>query len=323
MSPKRVVLVTGSPRSGTTIVGTLLGFARGARYLYEPMHAERGMTTVGNWLEVPGTTQFSLELADECIRNVGRLQLILKPVQRAGGNLLSRFVKKHVTGTRTKVSYRLCRLDPFLKTIIWKDPLACFLVERASTIHRIPVIATIRSPLATMASHKRMNWGTRHSEIYDLANRLREIGLVFSTKVSTNPQYAGEAAYGAAMLWHLIYSVLLTWHERGIDFRFVDLDRLVAQPIEVCRELYAFAGLDLGRSEERKIGAIYGAEPASKEGPRHGRVHDMRRSPHSITDYWRKILTHDEIEFCNSLNADLWDRLVCSATLQGRQAALS
>ncbi|MGH6948320.1 MAG: hypothetical protein ACREDZ_13395 [Kiloniellales bacterium] len=324
-SPKRVVLVTGSPRSGTTIVGKLLGFARGTRYLYEPLHAERGVRAVKNWFEIPGTSHFPRDVADDCIRNISRLELDLKPVRKVDGNLLVRFAKRHITGTRTKVTYRLCRLDPFLRTVIWKDPLACFLVEQAATVHRIPVIATVRSPLATMASYKRLSWGTRYNDIYDLAERLREIGFVFSDRISANPRHDGEAAYGAAMFWHLIYSVLLAWHDRGVDFRFVDLDRLVARPIAVSRELYAFAGLDLGQSEERKIGALYGTKSASKDEPSHGRVHDMRRSPKSITDYWRRVLTAAEIDFCRSLNADLWDRLVCVANpqRQNRAKALS
>ena len=45
-SPKRLVLVTGTPRSGTTAVGSILAAAPGARELYEPFNRHVGMVEV-------------------------------------------------------------------------------------------------------------------------------------------------------------------------------------------------------------------------------------------------------------------------------------
>ena len=57
---RRLILVTGVPRSGTTAVGQMLSLAAGAGALHEPFNYHSGLRHIANYFEIPGTVAFGL-----------------------------------------------------------------------------------------------------------------------------------------------------------------------------------------------------------------------------------------------------------------------
>jgi hypothetical protein len=72
--PRKVILVTGSPRSGTTPCGSNLALAPGVRYLFEPFNPNYGIRGISRFYEVPGANDFSMERFDECVRSSGKIR---------------------------------------------------------------------------------------------------------------------------------------------------------------------------------------------------------------------------------------------------------
>ena len=300
MTERHVILVTGTPRSGTTPVGDALAIAAGARTLYEPLNAHVGDRRVQRYFEVPGAGGFSEHTADELARDIARLRLDLRPGLFPEDHGLRRLVKR-VVGSQTLSSYRKCRLDRRLRTVVWKDPFGVFLAERLAVRFGIPVLVTVRPPKAVAASFSRLGWGF---DVRDLIRRLGEHDRY--TPLLTVPDL-GRPAHNAAVLWHVVNDHLLEVSRRVPGVRFVDMDRLVADRTGTLRELYEDLGLEWGPAVEAHLARSSRGDGPSR--PTGGRAHGGRRDPAAVNSYWSDVLSADEACVVDEVNADLWDRL--------------
>ena len=129
---RRLILVTGSPRSGTTAVGDMLSLPLSAGYLHEPFNVTVGIRDVENQFEAVGARSFSAERLDAIMRGIITLRLRWKSGVRPTDRGVRRLVT-HLVGGRARLSFMRCLANPFLKIIIWKDPLAALLVDEMST----------------------------------------------------------------------------------------------------------------------------------------------------------------------------------------------
>jgi hypothetical protein len=139
---------------------------------------------------------------------------------------------------RSRRAYRLCRLDPFLSTVIWKDPIACFASKAA--VDRIPVVVTVRPATAIAASYVRMQW---NSGLQPAMESLAQVGIVFPELMENFGKYLGNRPIEAAMLWQVTYSTLLQWAETRPLIHFVSTQDSIDRPVDTYRSL--FAVLDL------------------------------------------------------------------------------
>lgn len=67
---RRIVLVSGAPRSGTTPVGSLLAMAQGASMLHESMNVETGDRRVTKPFPVPGSDGFAESDLHELVQDI-------------------------------------------------------------------------------------------------------------------------------------------------------------------------------------------------------------------------------------------------------------
>lgn len=301
---RRIILVTGCPRSGTTAVGDYLADAPGAQYLYEPFNYHSGVRRIRRYFEVPGAGGFSASDLDDIVHGIGRLRLDLKdglfPEDAGAKRLL-----KRVTGGRTRMSYWRCRLQPGLRTVIWKDPIAAFAAGEASRRHGIPVVATLRDPLAVAASFKRMGWGFR---VPELAARLREAGLPSPAWPEACRGREAEPAVNGALTWLCVYGALDSFAGQGATLRFVDIADVVARPEATYRALYEWLGLSWTAGVARRIRRGYARRPdPAGELPR--KAHVARRDLSRVNTYGQRMLAAEEAELVRKATADLWARL--------------
>jgi hypothetical protein len=299
------VLVTGTPRSGTTPVGDALAAAPGARTLYEPLNFHVGDRRISRYFEVPGAAGFSDATADALVHDIRALRLRLRPGLFPEDQGLRRLVK-HVTGSRTLATYRQCRLDPALRTIVWKDPFATFLAPRVARDHGIPVVITVRPPAAVAASFKRLSWGF---DTADLVARLGPQGEPYRDLVARVT--ADRPAHNGAVLWHVVNDWLLRSCADIPNMHVVDLEQLVQHRTATLRWLYAELGLTWGPAIERHLRRTAGGDgPAT---PTSGRAHDAKRDPAAVNTYWADVLDPHEVAFVEEINAELWERVQATA----------
>ena len=290
---RKVILLTGCPRSGTTPVGSNLALAPGARYLYEPFNPNYGLRVISRFYEVPDANSFSLETFDESVDAIRRVRLDLRRGRFPREKGL-RLVMKRLLGSRSHWAYLMCRLDWSLDTVIWKDPTACFAARAAVDRHQIPVVVTVRPAAAVAASYKRMQWD---SGILDIVASLKQIGIDHAALVARYGEHVKSHATGAALLWCVAYRTLLEWAETRPLMRFVNLQDTIDHPIEMYSE----------KLRRRYLHQAPARQKPSEALPQ--RAHVSGRSLSDVNTYGKKLLTPEELRIIDDMTSDLWQRL--------------
>lgn len=315
------IIVTGMPRGGTTVVGQMMALGWRTATFHEPLNADAGIVDVNAYFDVIDLPPSERNIArvDTIIRKITELHDLRFKSGMFMRDVGFRRVIKFFVGGRILLSWRLLRLNFFRNAVIWKDPFAALITGRASREHRISVVVTIRNPWAVAASFKRMSWGM---SLDGLASATQSISTL-----STPSQYWSldkeDPVANAAALWVMVYAKVLSdidlSPDQNANIHLVDLETLVADPVNGYEELYKKVGLQWTPGISRKIARHY--RTASNSGsnlPRSGRAHDTKRDPASLNTYWEKVLTIEERDEVSRVAGPLWaeiaDRLGVNAS---------
>jgi hypothetical protein len=288
----------------------VLSEAARTRYLYEPLNRWVGVRDIDHDFPVPGTARFPAAQLADLLGRIGRLDLDLKPgvfPHDTGWRRLG----KRLTGSRTTMSYRLCRLDPWLRTVVWKDPFAVYLADGAAAAG-IPVIVTVRNPWAVAASFKRLGWSFDATELH---HRLTEAGRRPTLDPATLERPA-DPVTNAAAHWSMAHEHLLADQDGGRDLRLIDLDDIVERPVAAYRGLYQVAGLEWTDQIAARVGKRYAVGSGASAAPTSNKAHEWRdRDVSQINRYWSDILTEAEVERVERIVGPLWEttRARCAA----------
>jgi hypothetical protein len=307
---RRLLLVTGCPRSGTTAVGRFLSLGWRTGTLHEPFNRITGLKQVEHYFAVPGAAGLTEQKLATWVHDLSALRLAFKREPYPGERGLRRLVKR-LLGSRPAHSHRLCRANPLLDTIVWKDPFACFAARFLVTRLELPVLVTLRDPFAVAASFKRMGWAF---DLDEIRTRQRTLGAGCAPESSPAWEERARPVANAALLWQLIYSTLGAWMAEGVPLVMVDLDVLVARPVETYRALYERFGLAWSARTAARIERAYG-RPGQRAQPRAGRAHDAGRALASVNRYWQGVLDPTEVDIVRSVTGALWEELRSSPRL--------
>lgn len=304
----RFILVTGSPRGGTTAVGRILSLGNGVGSLHEPFNYHVGLQEVERYFEIPGTSSCTDEKYHFLIQSIKALKLQFKPGVFPKEQGLRRCIKLFLGG-RAINSYRCCRLNPFLHTVIWKDPFACFAIEKLLREYRMPTLVTVRNPWAVAASFKRMNWGF---DLADIFFRLGQQGRHFGLQRDELWSLREQSVYNAALLWHIIYRNIIIWKKTyGAEIYILNVDSIIEQPLVTYKKIYNLLGLEWSSFIEKKI--IYDYRPRKAVSrPVGNRPHDRQRDLRAVNMYWKELLTDAETSSIERLNGELWSTVKAS-----------
>lgn len=302
----QVLLVTGAPRSGTTPLGNILAKLPGTISLYEPM-GPTGDRRITMRFPMPGEPNFSRYDLHRFIADLKHLRQRFKPQRRAGHKGLSGLLAGWAA-TRTLWSYRLARLQPWARLLIWKDPHAVLCIPDVLD-SGVRCIITLRSPYAHAASYKRLEWIANISEIYPRYAALYGDIAEFSSWMKR----MGQCPFGTAnLLWHLVHRRLLATlaqHHNGIYV--FNLEHTADDEMKAYTRLFDWLGYAMPISVEKTI-----RRRSCKTGsgtPRAGKVHDFNRSAAQANSYWRSLLTEAEVAMVDEVNGALWAALSSSA----------
>jgi hypothetical protein len=261
-----------------------------------------GLQEVTEDFPVPGTSSFPAGGLAGLLGKLERLDLDLKPGVFPHDKGWRRAAKR-VSGSRTTMSYRLCKVDPRLRTVVWKDPFALYLAGGVAAAG-LPVIVTVRNPWAVAASFKRLDWGF---DVADLHRRLTEAGRSPSLELARVDEPC-DPVTNAACHWSMAHEQLLADQSRGRRIRLVDLDDIVEQPVATYRSLYEYAGLHWTDDIAARVESRYSADGSA--APTEGRAHDWRdRDVSQVNRYWEGVLTEDEAARVESIAGKQWEQL--------------
>jgi hypothetical protein len=106
----------------------------------------------------------------------------------------------------------------------------------------------------------------------------------------------------AACLWHLTHLFLINQLEQGSAMTVIGIEDNLTSPEKVAMRLHKATGilptpLDVAQSDDGNVSKLP------------NKAHIKNRSTESVTQYWQKILTHDEVAYVRGLNDDLYKRM--------------
>lgn len=300
---RRIILVSGMPRSGTTTIGDVLGTSPHTATLYEPMNFHSGDRVVGRYFDVPGTVEFPNATFDDLVARMFRLKLHLKSGVWPEDKGLRR-AAKYLIGGRSRTSLRKAKWTRNVETIIWKDPIAAFAMRRFIETEQGQAVITLRSPFAVAASFKRMGWGFKLDDIFP---RLEAVGV--ATPEGWQNADISDNATNAALLWAALYGDQLALAKSHPDsVTIVDLDDIIRDPMGSYKHLFAKLDLPWTDKTENFLETLYKNQGADKGAVPTGHAHSKNRDVSQANQYWRKTLSEDEIATVEKWTAPVRDR---------------
>ena len=296
---RRLILVTGAPRSGTTPVGNLLGKCAGAVSIYEPL-GKTGLTRIDGRFPLLGD---GLGInRDDFHRLINDLSAFrfgpLKPQARRAS---ASSIFTTLFGSRTLHSMRLARLQPWSRTVIWKDPHAIMLVPDLVDAG-IDVVVTVRTARAHAASYKRLGWRFKAAEIYPRWSA--RYGRC--TTCEAHLDDSADKVTSAALLWRMSYLPLIRTDGLGKVHLITSAD-LQADERKTYDGLFRDLGLTPTPALERTLSRPRREARAADLGKK---THDWTRSVASLNSYWKDVLSAEDVEKVDRITADLVPLLI-------------
>jgi len=300
---RRIILVSGSPRSGTTTIGDVLGTSPNAVALYEPMNFHSGDKAISRYFEIPGAAGFSHAQFDDLVARMGALKLDLKSGVWPEDKSLRR-VAKHLIGGRSRNSLRKAKWQRNVETIIWKDPIAAFAMRRFVETGQGHAVITLRSPFAVAASFKRMGWSFQLADIFP---RLVEANVA-PPKGWENADIA-DVVTNAALLWAALYGDQLSLAESHPNaVTVVNLDDVIRDPEQSYKNLFSELDLPWTAQTQTYLDKLFAQQGDDKDDVPTGHPHSKNRNVSQANQYWRKVLTEDEIATVEKWTAPVRER---------------
>lgn len=267
---KRPILVTGSHRSGSTWVASMLNLSSGSLMVNEPFN-------VGGYaLDGLATRWFTY--APALPQNEAR-NAFSKVVEGKTNEVFSRRKIQHwIPATRRG-------------RLVIKDPIACLSSEWLANEFDLEMVVLVRHPAAFAASLKRLNLTFPFSHFLEQQVLLDEYLAPYQNEIEDTPEHITAQA---ALLWKCLYTVLFDYVDRNPGWIVRTHEEISLSPISKLRELYEILGLKWTPSVERRIRQQTGEKNpvAAPEGV----LHQMRRDSTSNVDLWRSSLSAKEIE---------------------------
>jgi hypothetical protein len=278
------ILVTGSPRSGTTWVGQIIAQAAAVQYIHEPFNITGKPCSCGvgfkHWFHYLSPTN-----ANEYREH---LRHTLYPAYSSAGliNLMTEMVR----------SKRIRPLANYLRSyvshrVVVKDPLAVFSVETLSGLFDLSVLIIIRHPAAVVNSYKAANWTHPFSHFLDQPLLMEERLAPFRTEIEDFAKHEYDLIDQIALLWKLIHFLIIRYQAAQPQWMFVKYEDLVLEPINGFRKI--FDRLELRYSEN--VREAIQTHRLPEHSPNTTGMYSTRQNPHQVLSKWKASLTSEEV----------------------------
>jgi hypothetical protein len=277
----RPILVTGSPRSGTTWVGEMLAAAPGVVHFFEPFSvASRRSPCYPRF-----TTWFTHVAAEnegpyrERIARLVELRYPWRAELRERG-------PAGLPGT-VRRSLNFWRRRRRGERPLLKDPIAILSAEWLAAAFDTQNVVLIRHPCAFVASINRLGWRTSFAGLLGQPLLVRDLLAPLEGELRRLAESEHDLIENGAMLWKVIYHAILGYRHRHPDWVFARHEDLAREPLAQFELLYARLGLAMDdRAREAIRRHCYGERGAAE-----GRlVHQLTRDSRATVDAWRGSL---------------------------------
>ena len=288
MSDRRPILVTGSHRSGTGWVGSMIAASPRPEvaYLWEPFSVLHRPGV----LDVRFPYWFPYVCSDNEREYIAPVADMLAFHYRAGAEL-RRVRSPKDSGRLVRDWSRFARWRRAEARPLLKDPIALYSAEWLCETYDMDVIVLIRHPAAFVNSI--VTRSLRHPFDHFLRQPLlmRDVLGPFASEISRFSDVEQPLLDQGILLWNLLHAPVVEYRRRCPDWAFLRLEDMAADPLSRFTELYERLGLVL---DERVRGTILrhshpGNPPEVADPSSH-----LRNSAASVVA-WKKRLAPDEV----------------------------
>jgi len=288
------------PRTATSWVGKMLEASGALVYVNEPLNPQHPPGRSPGALRAEVTHAFQ-HISEEnerdwlpAFRDTVRLRFHpLAEVRRnhAPYDLL-RAVKYTAGFTLGRLRGRRALLD---------DPYAVFAAPWLARRVGRQVVVTVRDPVATVSSWRRLGWTPRLAELLAQPALVRDRLCRFVPDLEAALAADGDGGVGPpSLLWRVIYGTVAAYRQELPGLEVVRHQDLSADPVPAFGKLYALLGLPFGPGAERAIlaattaGSGGGATRWSVSGAGVSRTAARRLDSRANLQVWRERLTDEE-----------------------------
>lgn len=303
------ILVTGTPRSGSTWVGNVLALDRGAGYIHEPFnkHCPAGRCRAGF------RDAFTYITPETEGPYVAALRDTIDWKYSLAAELKSlRTTRQAARMTRDFVYFEVMRQRG--ARAILKDPLALLSADWLARRFGCQVVVVIRHPAAFVASLRATRWHRVRFEVFGnqpllMRDRLAPFAEAIAAATRTMP----DAIDAGALLWNILHHHIARLRQEHPDWIFARHEDLSRDPAPEFRAIFDRLGLDFSDEVYRSLeGYTAGGGALSKFSLFGTRRRTMRNSRDNIFAF-RDLLTPEEIARVRAATAPLSERFYTDA----------
>jgi hypothetical protein len=269
---RKPILITGSHRSGSTWLASMLALSKNSLVAHEPFNIQP-------WAyALDGLAKHWFTYAP-ALPQAAALEAFSKVIERRTRKIFLKNQLQHW-------------IPPLRRNqrLIIKDPIAALSSDWIAKNFDLEVIVLARHPAAFAASLKRLGWW------HPLEHFLKQTMLMqrhlkpYRAEIASKPQDIVEQA---AIIWKCLYSVLLTYLDSHPNWLVRKHEVLSSNPVAELRDLYETLGLEWSTTVEEKV-VRYTRSGNPVDAPK-GTVHHIRRDSVANMTRWKETLTEEEI----------------------------
>ena len=284
------LLITGSPRSGTTWVGRMLAPSSQLYYIHEPFNPDYP----------PGcgicNVRFNHHQTYITEDNEKKYYKPIKRMIEGRDNFLASIlasrslndVKKELSQKKQFWEYRRKHMQPLIK-----DPIALMSAGWLGRRFDINVIVMIRHPAAFVASMRRLNWGFDPSR-WALSQPLllRDFLSPFEDELKILRDSKTDIIDQTALMWKVMYFVVLKYKKEYPDWIYLKHEDISRDPQVQFDVLFRKLGLNFTNELHERI-----LEYSNESNPSHSRGAEklIKLNSKKTVSNWKNVLSAQEI----------------------------
>ncbi|HEY7607310.1 MAG TPA: sulfotransferase [Actinomycetes bacterium] len=305
------LLVTGMPRTATSWVGKMLEASGALVYVNEPLNPQHPPG------RSPGVLRADVEHAFQYISEENERVWLpaFRDTVRLRFHPLAEVRRNHrpydlLRAVKYTAGFGLGRLRG--RRALLDDPYAVF---AAPWLHRrvgCRVVVTVRDPVATVSSWRRLGWTPRLAELLAQPALVRDRLARFVPDLRAALAADGDGGVGpASQLWRVIYGTVAAYREEIPGLEVVRHEDLSADPVPAVAGLYDRLGLPFGPDAHRVVlaatsaGSGGGAMRWSVSAGGVSKTAARRLDSRANLEVWRERLSDEEVARIRELTADV------------------
>ena len=285
---KNAIIVSGLPRTATTVLGDILSSIDGYNMIYEPFNASQGVSYVKKNYLIPGVN-IEKSNFDNILDSILNLNAKFKLGIKEDDSVIKKTIKT-LFGNESSLSFLKSKFSPNQKKLIVKDPFLVFALLYLSDNYRVIMCERPILPLA--GSFKRMGW--EFSEYDRLINDLNRIDVKIEKKIENN--FVSPSVLGAVQFFQL-YSNFKNKIERKENIYFFNQNDFSLNPEQSINRLFDWLGEECTDKIVSKVKNLnFGQKDDIKE-PKKQVQHDLVYNKSFSNKYYKSVLNKEEIDF--------------------------